>query len=147
MASPRLPVGAPPQSSLVRRRASSRSEDAAPAWALQHPAMAEAPIAEHDGWQPELPRIQPVRFVLAWLILTASVGLAAWIAPGVKLDRPASALAVAAVIAILNALLPPIIAALPLPYMLPLGFFGILFLDAALLLLADRILPNQVHVA
>jgi len=109
--------------------------------------MVEAPFAEEAGWQPEMPRIRPLRFVLAWLILTASVGLAALIAPGVSLHRPASALAVAAIIALLNAVLPPLIAALPLPYMLPLGFVGILLLDAVLLLLAAKALPDQVHVA
>ena len=41
-------------------------------------------------------------------------------------------------IAVLNAFLPPIVAALRLPFMVVLGFLLVLFLDAALLLLASR---------
>jgi Type I phosphodiesterase / nucleotide pyrophosphatase/Mycobacterial 4 TMS phage holin, superfamily IV len=40
---------------------------------------------------------------------------------------------------VLNALLPPLVAALRLPFTALLGFFGVLFLDAGMLLLAGRI--------
>ena len=44
---------------------------------------------------------------------------------------PAGALAVAAVVAVLNALLPPVLAALRLPFMLALGFVLVLVLNAS----------------
>jgi uncharacterized membrane protein YvlD (DUF360 family) len=49
------------------------------------------------------------------------------------------ALAAAAVIAALNAVLSPLVAALRLPFTALLGFFAVLFADAGMLLLADRV--------
>ncbi len=66
--------------------------------------------------------------------------------PGVALDRPAAAFVVAAVIAALNAVLPPLIAALRLPFMLALGFVLVLLVDALMLLLADEVLPELITV-
>src|SRR5438876_8916811 len=95
-------------------------------------------------WEPSKPRWRPVRLVVAWAISAASVYVAAGLVPGVRLDRPGSAFVVAAVIAILNAVLPPLVAALRLPFMLALGFVSILLLDAAMLLLADQVLPSFI---
>jgi hypothetical protein len=54
---------------------------------------------------------------------------------------------VAAIVAVLNALLPPVIAAMRLPLTLAVGFLLVLALDAAMLLLASDIAPQQLHVA
>ena len=56
------------------------------------------------------------------------------------------AFAAAAVIGILNALLPPIVAALRLPLMALVGFLLVLVLDAAMLLAADAITGGDLHV-
>ena len=52
----------------------------------------------------------------------------------------------AALIAILNAVLPPVIAALRLPFTLALSFVLVLVLDAVMLLLASQIDPNSIQV-
>ena len=48
----------------------------------------------------------------------------------------------AAVVAVLNAVLPPLLAALRLPYMLALGFVLVLILNALVLKLASDLLEN-----
>src|SRR5205807_8426307 len=101
-----------------------------------------AAFGEDVSWQPARPRVRPLRFLISWVILGASAGLAAAIVPGVDLQRPAAAVVVAGVLGVLNALLPPVFAALPIPYALPLGFIGILLLDAGLLLAAGRLLAD-----
>ena len=101
-----------------------------------------AAFGEDVSWQPARPRVRPLRFLISWVILGASAGLAAAIVPGFDLQRPAAALVVAGVLGVLNALLPPVFAALPIPYALPVGFIGILLLDAGLLLAAGRLLAD-----
>ena len=59
--------------------------------------------------------------------------------PGASDSTFRAALVAAALIAVLNAVLPPLVAALRLPFTALLGFFGVLFLDAGMLLLADRV--------
>jgi uncharacterized membrane protein YvlD (DUF360 family) len=58
----------------------------------------------------------------------------------------AGAISAVAAIAILNAVLPPIVAALRLPLMLLLGFLLLLVLDALILLAADRITGGDLSV-
>ena len=53
---------------------------------------------------------------------------------------------VAAILAVLNAVLPPVVAALRLPFTVAIGFLLVLALDAAMLLLAADIAPGQLHV-
>src|SRR4051794_3697027 len=98
------------------------------------------------SWEPATPRLRFVRTLVAWVVAAASVAVAAWIVPGVALHEPGSAFLVAAVIAVLNAVLPPILAALRLPFMLGLGFLLVLALDALVLLLAHDLLPDQIRV-
>jgi uncharacterized membrane protein YvlD (DUF360 family) len=80
------------------------------------------------------------------MIAAASVYVAAGVLPGVSLERPGGALLVAAVIGVLNAFLPPLVAALRLPFMLALGFLLVLFVDAGALLLADEAVPSYLAV-
>jgi len=96
--------------------------------------------------EPERPRIRPVRLLVAWLISGAALLLAAAIVPGVSVNGWSGALVAAALIAILNAILPPVIAALRLPYTLVLGFLLVLFLNAAMLKLASDIAPGALTV-
>jgi uncharacterized membrane protein YvlD (DUF360 family) len=96
--------------------------------------------------EPERPRIRPWRLVVAWLISSAALLLAAAIVPGVSVNGWAGALVAAALIAILNAILPPVIAALRLPFTLVAGFLLILFLDAAMFKLAAHIAPDALTV-
>jgi uncharacterized membrane protein YvlD (DUF360 family) len=83
-----------------------------------------------------------VRLLLAWMVAAASVYVAAGIVPGFDLERPGSAFVVAAAVAAFNAVLPPLVAALRLPYTLALGFLLVLVVDALALVLADAVLPS-----
>jgi uncharacterized membrane protein YvlD (DUF360 family) len=84
--------------------------------------------------------------VVAMAILAAAVYVSAWIAPGVSVEDAGAAVAVAVVVAALGAVLPPLVAALPLPYTFPLGFVLVLTLDAAILLAAAEVLPDAITV-
>ena len=97
-------------------------------------------------WHPERPQFKPLRLVLSWAISAASLGVAAAILPGVDIAGAGGALAVAAVVAVLNATLPPILAALRLPFMLALGFLLVLLLNAFVLKLASDVLENTFTV-
>jgi uncharacterized membrane protein YvlD (DUF360 family) len=54
---------------------------------------------------------------------------------------------VAALVAIMNAVLPPLVAALRLPFMVAVGFLLVLALDAAMLLWASDIAPEAIEIA
>jgi uncharacterized membrane protein YvlD (DUF360 family) len=90
-------------------------------------------------WGLGRPRIHLLRVVLAWILSAAALLIAAWVVPGAAVGDFGSALAGAAVIAILNAVLPPVVAAVRLPYTALLGFFIVLVLDAFMLLAADHL--------
>jgi uncharacterized membrane protein YvlD (DUF360 family) len=94
------------------------------------------------SWQPARPRLSLGRLLVAWVVAAASVWVAAGLLPGFSLERPGSAFLVAAVVAAFNAVLPPIVAALRLPFTLALGFVLVLVVDALALLLADDLLPR-----
>ena len=101
---------------------------------------------ERVGWAPARPRYRPLHLVLFWLIAAASVLIAGAIVPGVTVHTFGEALVAAILIAALNALLPPIVAALRLPFTLALGFLLVLVLDALILLLASSIDASAIHV-
>ena len=97
------------------------------------------------------PHERPVRLAACEAALPAAAGpadvgrdrgraaVAAWLLPGISVDGFRGALVTALLIAILNAALPPIAAALRIPFMAVLGFLIALFLNAVMLLLASRI--------
>ena len=106
-----------------------------------------ARYGEAVTWKPEKPRISIVRFLLAWIVAAAAVAVSVWIAPGTDIDRAGAAFVVAALIGVLNAVLPPVLAALRLPFMLVTGFLLVLVADAAgCSLIAGELLPDDVHV-
>jgi len=75
-----------------------------------------------------------------------AVFVAAAIVPHVSVGSFADALAAAVLIAALNAVLPPLVAALRLPFTLLLGFVLVLVLDALMLLLASHISTRTIRV-
>ena len=93
---------------------------------------------EAPGWTPEQPRFRPGQLVLSWLLGAASLLVATKLVPGASDSTFRAALVVAAVLAVLNAVLPPLVAALRLPFTALLGFFLVLAVDALMLLVADR---------
>jgi uncharacterized membrane protein YvlD (DUF360 family) len=104
------------------------------------------PYGEEVSWKPEMPRLRLLPVLFAWVLGGVSVAVAAWILPGFDLDATGAAFLVAAVIAVLNALLPPMLAALRLPFMLVLGFLLVLFANALLIKVAGDVLSDDVHV-
>jgi uncharacterized membrane protein YvlD (DUF360 family) len=96
--------------------------------------------------EPERPRIRPLRLLVAWFVSALTLLFAAWVTPGVDIRGFGGALVAAAVIAILNALLPPVLAALRLPFTLVLGLLLVLVLDAVMFLLAEEIAPDSISV-
>jgi uncharacterized membrane protein YvlD (DUF360 family) len=102
--------------------------------------------AQPVTWKPARPKYRPLWVVASWLLAAASLFIAAWIVPGVDVKGAAGAIVAALLIAILNAVLPPIIAALRLPGMALLGFLIILVLDALMLMAAAAIAPSALSV-
>ncbi len=100
----------------------------------------EAPsFGERPAWSPARPRLGAARLILVLLTVTFALFIAAWIVPGAHVTDFGGALVAAVVIATLNALLPPLVAALRLPLTLLLGFVLVLVLDALMLLAADAV--------
>ena len=108
--------------------------------------MAPPTYGDSVRWEPATPRLGLVRTIVSWIVSAASITVAAWIVPGFALEATGAAFLVAALIAVLNAIVPPILAALRLPFMLALGFLLLLLADAGLLMLADLVLPDDVHI-
>src|SRR5215218_11312485 len=98
------------------------------------------------SWEPAKLRLRPGRLLLSWATAAAAVALAAAIVPGFGLEQSGAAFVVAAAIALLNAVLPPVLAALRLPFMLVTGFLLVLAADALLLLLAEAIFPDDLRI-
>jgi uncharacterized membrane protein YvlD (DUF360 family) len=110
-------------------------------------AVEESHYAEPVRWDPQVPRYRLLHVVVSWLVAGVAVFVAGAIVPGVSVGDFGHALVAAIVIALLNALLPPIVAALRLPFTLGLGFLLVLVLDALILQLASIIDSRSIHVS
>src|SRR5881398_3536435 len=87
-----------------------------------------------SGWSPTRPRVRLFALIMSWLVSGIALLAAAYLVPGASATDFRAAVAAAAVIALMTALLPPLVAALRLPFTLVVGFLLVLCLDAALLL-------------
>jgi uncharacterized membrane protein YvlD (DUF360 family) len=99
-----------------------------------------------QAWSPGRPKFRPLALVVAWLVSASALLVAAWIVPGAAVNGFLGALAAAVAIAALNAVVPPILAALRLPLMLLTGLVLILIADALMLLAADRITDHDLQI-
>jgi uncharacterized membrane protein YvlD (DUF360 family) len=97
-------------------------------------------------WKPEPIRLRPFAFFGSWLATAVALMIAAGILGGVHVDDFWGALLIAAIVAVLNAIVPPVLAALRLPFTLVLGFLLVLFADAAMLLLAAELTEGVLRV-
>ncbi len=117
-----------------------------------HPSDASPALAAVSNghgqtrFKPESLRFSVVHLLVSWLIAAASVFFAAAVLPGTTTGSFGDAVIAAALIAVLNAILPPIVAALPLPFMVALGFILILGVDAAVLVLISHFSSRAIHV-
>jgi uncharacterized membrane protein YvlD (DUF360 family) len=98
------------------------------------------------AWSPERPQLRVLRLAASWIVSAVALLVAAGLVGGADIRSFGGAVAVAAVVAVLNAVLPPLVAALRLPFMAVVGFLLVLALDAGMLLLAADIAPDQLHV-
>ena len=97
------------------------------------PADPESTYGHPTVWEPDLPRFRAFPLAVSWLAMAIALMVAAAILPGVRVEGFWGALVVAAIVAALNAIIPPILAALRLPLTLLLGFVLALLADAAIL--------------
>ncbi len=98
----------------------------------------EQTYGQSTAWQPERPRLRLFPLLVSWLATGAALMVAAAVLPGVHIDSFWGALVIAVVVAALNAVIPPVLAALRLPLTLVLGFLLVLIADAVILLVAAR---------
>ena len=103
-------------------------------------------VRDMEPWQPAKPRFRPFRVILGWAVAAAAIWVTAAILPGFALDSTGAAFLGAAVIALINAVLPPVLAALRLPFMLATGFLLVLAANAAALMIARDVFPDDIHV-
>jgi uncharacterized membrane protein YvlD (DUF360 family) len=101
---------------------------------------------ERPAWAPERPPLQPFRLVLTWFVSAVGLFVAASIVPHTHVNGLAGAIVAALLIAILNALLPPLVAAVRLPFALITGFLLVLVLDALMLKITSDIAPSAIQV-
>ena len=98
------------------------------------------------AWSPARPRIRPLQLIWAWLVSAAALLGAAEILPGASVKGFGGALFAALAIAVINAVLPPLVAALRLPLTLVVGFVLVLVVDALMLLAADAITEGDLSI-
>jgi uncharacterized membrane protein YvlD (DUF360 family) len=105
-----------------------------------------AAFGERLTWNPERPRLRPGGLIVSWIVSALALVVAAAILPGTSVEGLWGAVLVAAVVGILNALFPPLIASLRLPFTLVLGFLLVLFADAAMLMAADALTEGAIKL-
>ncbi len=105
-----------------------------------------APFGAAVSWSPERPRFRLGHVLLLWFVTAVAVFVTAALLPGVRVGSFAHAAVASIVIGALNAMLPPLVAALRLPFTLALGFVVVLVVDALILLLASHVDSASIHV-
>src|SRR5262245_216404 len=101
------------------------------------------PVAEGtSAWQAARPKLSPVRVVLGVILSMIATLFAAWILPGFDVHGAAGAFFLVVLIAILNAIVPPLIAALRVPFTIVFGFVTCLVLDALIVWAAGSALSD-----
>jgi uncharacterized membrane protein YvlD (DUF360 family) len=90
--------------------------------------------------------LRPGRLALSWLLSALALLFAAAVLPGVTITGFWGAVTVAAAVGVLNALAPPLVAALRLPATLVVGFLALLALDALIIEWAAHITDQAITV-
>ncbi len=91
-------------------------------------------------------RVRPLHIVVKLVVAAIAVYVAAWLLPGVDVAGPGGALLAALLIAVLNVIIPPVVASLRLPFTLALGFLLAIGGDAVVLLLAAEVSDSAFDV-
>jgi uncharacterized membrane protein YvlD (DUF360 family) len=106
----------------------------------------EPSYGQSTAWQPEAPRWRLFPLLVSWFATGVALMVAAAILPGVHINNFWGALVVAVIVAGLNAVIPPVLAALRLPLTLVLGFLLVLIADAVILLVAADLTDGDLRV-
>ncbi len=104
-----------------------------------------APSAR-QSWEAAAPRLRPWPLLVAWAVSAVALAFAALVLPGLSVDGAGGALLAAAVIAALNAVLPPLVAAARLPFALLTGFLAVLVVDALIIVATADVVPEAITV-
>ena len=110
------------------------------------PSESELEYGQSTARQPQRPRWRVFPLLVSWLAMAVALMVAAGLLPGVSIDNFWGALIVAAIVAALNAVIPPVLAALRLPLTLVLGFLLVLIADALILLIAADVTDGVLTV-
>ncbi len=82
------------------------------------------------------------KLLLSWILMALGIMLVAWLVPGIRITGFGAALVVVVVIALVNALIKPIVSFISLPLnILTLGLFGIV-INALLFMLVAKFAPG-----
>jgi len=93
-------------------------------------------------WRPERLRLRPLQLIVSWVLSALALYLTAAVLPGVDINDWSGAFVVAIVVAALNAVIPPLFAAVRLPLTLVFGFLISLVLSALVLRFAADVLNS-----
>src|SRR5204863_8615370 len=129
----------PSRPACSSRASASRSRHTGRWWGRV--AIEPTDPGEALAWRPTRPRLHPLRLTVAWASSALALLLAAAVVAGVDINGVPGAFLVAAIVAVVNAVLPPLVAALRLPFTVLVGFLLVLALDASALLIAAAIAP------
>jgi uncharacterized membrane protein YvlD (DUF360 family) len=102
-------------------------------------SVPEPSYGQSTAWRPERPRWRLFPLLVSWFATGVALMVAAAILPGVDIESFWGALLVAVIVAALNAVIPPVLAALRLPLTLVFGFLVVLIADALILQLAAEL--------
>ena len=69
------------------------------------------PAPDHSAWQSDRPRRRLFSLLVSWLAMGVALMVVAGLLPGVSIESFWGALVVAAIVAALNAVIPPVLAA------------------------------------
>src|SRR3954447_24832421 len=115
-------------------------------------ARAKVPVMTDEygnepRWHPDVPRFRITRFVATVLVMAPALLIAAAIVPGVSIPSFWGALLVALFVVVVNAFVPPVIAAVRLPLTLVVDFLLILVIDALIFKVASDISSSAIQVS
>jgi uncharacterized membrane protein YvlD (DUF360 family) len=97
-------------------------------------------------WRAARLGLKPWSLLLSGLVAVAALLVASAVLPGMHVPSVPEAALAALLVAVLNAVLPPLVAALRTPFTVALGFVSVLAADAAILLAVSAIRPQALQV-
>jgi uncharacterized membrane protein YvlD (DUF360 family) len=104
--------------------------------------VAQRSLAPSAEWTAARLRLDPGGLLLRGVVAVLALLATAAVLPGFRIPSVLDAIVAAVLIAIFNAVLPPLMAAVRTPFTVALGFVTALVADAAVLIIVSRVDPN-----